>query len=60
MVSTHARLEINIDAHLKGTDCNYFYAHTRELMTRCGRSDLTAVLVRRPGDVSADYKIDVS
>lgn len=60
MASKHARLEINLDAHLKGTDCNYLYAHTREVMSRCGRSDLTAVLVKRPGDVSADCKIDVT
>lgn len=60
MVSEHARLEINLDTHLKGIDCNYFYTHTQEVMSRWGRFNLTAVLVKRPGEVSSDYKIDVS
>lgn len=60
VVSKHKRLEINLYAHLKETDCNYFYTHTWEVLSRWGRFDLTAVLVKRPGEVSADYKIDVS
>jgi hypothetical protein len=60
VVSKHTRLEISLDTHPKGTDCNYFYTHTQEVTSRWGRFDLTTVLVKRPGEVSADYKIDVS
>ena len=57
MVSKHARLEITLDAHLKGTDCNYFHVHTREATSRCRRSDLTAVNGKRPRDVSVTIRL---
>lgn len=57
VVSKHARLEITLDAHLKGTDCNYFHVHTREATSRCRRSDLTAVNGKRPGDVSVTIRL---